>query len=147
MTVDKAKVMTEVAMTTSYVGAKMEGDAGDYYDKVFTTDEDAEMLERFWSEAASAATDALKEYVTNDVDADGYAITLRMPENFDTRLVASMEASLFSYFTESILAKWFLIANKSEAEGYTSLASGHMDDVTSKLYHRVRPTRPNDVRV
>jgi hypothetical protein len=153
LTISKQQVMNEVAKSTSYVGAKMEGDAGDYYTHMYTTDEDQVMLERYWNEAANSATDALKEYIGEVSEWDqpqgvaptrDYVITLRMPSNFDERLKGSIESSLFSYFVTSILSKWFLITNKGEAAGYTEMATGHMEDVVSKLYHRKRPERPND---
>ena len=48
--IQKDTVYNEVAKTTSYTGAKMEGDEG-AYDRIFTTDEDKIMLERFWNES------------------------------------------------------------------------------------------------
>jgi len=152
--VNKLQVFDEVAKTTAYVGHKMPPAEGtDPYTTIFTTDEDQEMLERYWNEAANSATDTLKEYVsalsewsqphgtdpTND-----YEVTLDMTSNWDARLATTIQSSLFSYFVNYVCAKWFMLTNKSEAEGYTALATGHMDDIISKLYHRVRPQRPND---
>jgi hypothetical protein len=45
LTVNKEKVYEEVAKTTSYTGAKMDDELA--YDRIFTTDEDKSMLERF----------------------------------------------------------------------------------------------------
>ena len=49
LTTDKNDVYEEVAKTTSYAGAKT--DDATAYDKIFTTDADKEMLERFWQES------------------------------------------------------------------------------------------------
>ena len=154
LTVTKNKVFDEVAKTTSYVGHKMPlAEGTDPYTTIFTTDEDKMMLERFFNEAANSATDAMKEYILEVTTYDqpqgteplrNYEVTLRMTDNWDARLASSMESSLFSYFVDSICAKWFVITNKSEAEAYTTKATGHMDDLISKFYHRVRPQRPND---
>jgi hypothetical protein len=160
LTVDKAKVMTEVAKTTAYVAHKMDiaEDAADPYGRIPTVDEDTEMLDRFFSEAANGAADALKEWLaevneprrspvatlTDATATDELAYNLHLTGNFKTAVLSSMASSLFSYFVNAICAKWFLMTNKAEAEAYTSMATAHMDDVTSKLYHRVRPTRPDD---
>ena len=62
LTVQKASVYDEVAKTTSYTGAKMTGD-DDAYERIFTTDDDRMMLERFWVEACSAVTEQFKPFL------------------------------------------------------------------------------------
>lgn len=56
----KGEVYNEVAKTTSYTGAKMENDE-DAYDRIFTTDEDKAMLERFWNESKNMVAGSLKK--------------------------------------------------------------------------------------
>jgi hypothetical protein len=64
LTINKSKVWHEVAKATSYTGAKMvTGDDPGAYDRIFTTDEDREMMERYWVEACSLATSQLREWV------------------------------------------------------------------------------------
>ena len=67
LTVNKAYVYDEVAKTTAYTGAKMKDDA-DAYDRIFTTDEDRMMLERFWVEACNGATEEFKQFIVNVSD-------------------------------------------------------------------------------
>ena len=62
LTVNKANVYDEVAKTTSYTGQKMQGDAT-AYDRIFTTDDDRMMLERFWVEACNGATEQFKPFL------------------------------------------------------------------------------------
>lgn len=45
LTVNKESVYEEVAQTTAYTGAKMDNELA--YNRIFTTDEDKSMLERF----------------------------------------------------------------------------------------------------
>lgn len=147
--VNKANVYTEVAKTTSYAGAKMPGDE-DAYERIFTTDADRMMLERFWTEAANVATRQLKQFLvgvsqhpeSHGVElANNYEVELRLSSLFDERLVDSIESSLFSYFVMVIVGKWYKFANKAEADGALSEAMGHLEDVVQKIYHRKRPTR------
>lgn len=58
--VNKESVYEEVAQTTSYTGAKMDDEHA--YDRIFTTDEDKSMLERFWNESKNTVCNSLKKY-------------------------------------------------------------------------------------
>ena len=147
--VNKISVYDEVAKTTSYIGAKM-GQEG-AYQRIFTTDEDRTMLERFWVETAATATEMLKEYAVMvnqnesgayDLEND-YDVTLEMPSNYDNTQTSGINNSMYNYFVASILTKWFKIVNKEEAEAYAIDATAMLNDVKSKLYNRTRPKRPN----
>ena len=63
LSIKKANVYDEVAKLTGYVGAKNIEDTGKAYDRVFTTDDDRLMLERFWREAVGAITDEVKRFI------------------------------------------------------------------------------------
>lgn len=147
--VNKANVYDEVAKTTSYTGAKMKDDA-DAYERIFTTDEDRMMLERFWVEACNGATEEFKQFIVSVSDQPeshgvelekDYEVELELSTMFDTRLKGSMETSLFSYFVNAIVAKWFKFTNRSEAETYGADATTAMMDVKSKMFFRKKPTR------
>ncbi len=148
LTVKKLSVYNEVAKTTAYAGAKMEGD-DKAYERIFTTEKDRSMLERFWSEACNAATDTFKPFITsvsnkvtvgNDTE-DAYSVELELSSMFDTNLQGSIEASLFSFFVASIVAKWCKFTDKQETESYTNDAESSMRDIKSKIYYRKKPTR------
>lgn len=137
----KASVMNEVAKTTNYTGARDEGEK-DILDRVSTTDEDEDMLERFWSEACNTANDQLKPFLTTVSDiTDAYEVALTLSSAYDDRLTNSVQASLFSFFVQAILSKWFAIAKKDEAASYGTAAASSMEDVMRKVYYKRRPTR------
>lgn len=144
----KSNVYDEVAKTTSYTGAKMDGD-GRAYERIFTTDEDQQMLERFWDEAANAVTEQLKPFiktlVTGGVNGSdgqvGYHATLSLSSAFDETLSDSIESGLFSFFVNAIVSKWYKFTNKGEADAYATDAAGMMDDVMRKVYYRKKPQR------
>lgn len=142
--ITKQDVYEEVAKTTAYTGAKKEGDDG-AYDRIFTKDSDMEMLERFWSEACSAATEQLKRFVTEvsgeSAGSTAYRLTLELSGSFDDSLTAGMKASLTSYLVSMIVSKWSRITNRTESESYATDAAGAMDDVMRKVYYRKKPTR------
>ena len=148
-TVRKANVYDEVAKTTSYTGAKMTGDAT-AYQRIFTTDADRLMLERFWTEACNAVADLFKPFLTSISDiteshhADitkNFTAVLELSGSYDTALNQSIESSLFSFFTNLIVSKWYEFSNKNEAEKYATAAAAMLEDVRSKIYFRKKPRR------
>lgn len=150
LTVNKADVYDEVAKTTSYTGVKMQGDEG-AYERIFTTDGDRLMLERFWVEACNASTEEFKPFITSvsEQSANGcgtpidrnYVAELELSSSFDETLRGSIESSLFSFFVASIVSKWYKFTNKEEQASYAADAVLMMQDVMSKLYFRKKPKR------
>ena len=150
LNIKKTYVYDEVAKLTGYVGAKTIEDTGKAYDRVFTTDDDRLMLERFWREAVGAITDEIKRFITNvstqanaqTVDiSEVWTANLEMPSNFDNNLIDSINDSLFSYAVNSIVSKWFAITNKEEADMYSGMAVNCGNEAKSKLYYRKKPKR------
>ena len=142
MSVNKEDVYNEVAKTSSYTGAKMENDTT-AYDRIFTTEEDKEILARFWDESKDAVAGNLKKFLNKEQEEHGiYTLTLEVSSSFDDTLTASMQRSLFSFFVMSIISKWYVFTNKKEAESFATTALGDMEDVMRKAYHKKRPTRP-----
>lgn len=140
--VDKESVYNEVAKTTSYTGKKMDDEHG--YDRVFTTDEDKEMLERFWNESKNTICNSLKKVFADDVETElgEFCLQLDLSSSFDENLTTSMQSSLFSFFVMNITAKWYTLANKAEAAGYATEASTYVDDIMRKAFFKKRPIRP-----
>lgn len=141
LTIDKESVYQEVAQTTSYTGAKMDDDSA--YERIFTTDEDKSMLERFWNESKNTIANRLKRILVNEQESDGtYSLLLGLSSSFDEALTESMQRSLFSFFVMNITAKWYTFTNKQEAAGYASEAATYIDDIMSKAFFKKKPTRP-----
>lgn len=141
LTINKEKVYEEVAQTTSYTGAKMEDEHA--YDRIFTTDEDKSMLERFWNESKNTVCNSLKKILLNEIETSGeYQLSLGVSSSFDEALTESMNRSLFSFFVMSITAKWYTFTNKEEATGYATEAAIYMEDVMRKAFFKKRPIRP-----
>lgn len=147
--VNKANVYNEVAKTSSYTGAKMKDDET-AYERIFTTDDDRLLLERFWTECCSMATDNLKRFIVDVSDnsiphgidlSKNYSVQLELSSSFDTSLSDSISSSLFSFFVSAIISKWYMFANKGEAEVFANEATYYMNDVMKKIYFKKKPTR------
>ena len=149
LTVSKQQVYDEVAKTTSYTGTKMQND-NSAYDRIFTTDSDRSMLERFWTECCNAATEKLKKFLvsvsdnsegsTIDLSRD-YVVELELSSSYDENLTESVQASLFSFFVSAIVSKWYKFTNKGEVDGYAADAVAMMNDVMGKVFYRKKPKR------
>lgn len=148
----KADVLNEVARTTAYEGKKSSDEGA--YERIFTTEEDRSMLQRFWDEAASSMTESLKRFVTSVDDSyttsdDGgtsetlpaYVANLALSSSYDTALTSSVEKSLFSYFVNAIVSKWNNFVKKDGVQRYEEEANNNMTDILSKIFYKKRPTR------
>lgn len=151
ITISKAAVYNEVAKTTGYTGSKKIDDHEAYL-RIFTTDEDRLMLERFWSEACNVAIDLLKPFLSSigELSNDGYSevavsknfnVSLTLPSNYNAVVLPSMKNSLFNFLVSSIVGKWYKFTNKEESETYLAEAGKMLEDVRHKLYYRNKPTR------
>jgi len=147
--ISKRAVYNEVAKTTSYTGAKFTGD-DDAYLRIFTTDEDRLMLERFFNEASASITDLVKPFIvsvsTNSDPAElnidnNYDVTLELSSRYDTTLNGSVHDAIFSFFVNLIIAKWYRFTNKGEEKIYADAAAHFINDINSKIYYRRKPTR------
>lgn len=137
----KEEVYEEVAKTASYTGAKMDDDAA--YERIFITEEDKAMLERFWNESKNAIAGSLKKFLVGETETGGtYTLTLELSASFDESLLGSMERSLFSFFVMSVTAKWYTFTNKGEATDYAAGAASNLDDLLRKVFFKKKPRRP-----
>ena len=151
---NKANVYDEAEKVASYIGVKTEDNEKQQdknaYDRIMITDQDRQVLERFWNEACNAVTEQLKEFVV-DVKPQGvshgveldvnYELTLEMPDSFEDVMADAMTTSLHSYFVSYIVARWLRLTKPEESEAYGKDAAGALEDIESKAFLRKRPTR------
>lgn len=146
LTIKKQDVLDEVSKTTAYIGAKMADGDGTAYDRISTTDADAELLERYWQECRSNLVSTLTgiRVAGEDEAADGtLTLTLDIPsELWNAELHDTMERSLLAYLVNGMLAKWQMVTNKQETEAYATQAAANLLELQRMVYRRVRPVRP-----
>ena len=130
----------DVAMLTAYVGAKKTDDVS--YDIVSTTEENQEMLERFWKESIETLTNALKRFnVTSNESGNICTIQLQLSDSYNTLLTNTIQKGLESYLINNIVSKWFTITSKDDAKQYATEAGINLDGVMSKILYK-KPIRP-----
>lgn len=142
LSISKSAVFNEVAQTTSYTGAKMDEDAK-AYERITTVDEDQSELQRFWDESRAEVAQAfIRMLVSEGMDGDAYNLVLNVSVAFDNALQPGMELGLFSYFVQSITAKWYVFTNKKEAGDFATVGKNILDEVKEKAFFKKKPTRP-----
>lgn len=142
LTIKQSEVFKEVAQTTSYTGAKMDDDAN-AYERISTVDEDQPELKRFWDESrAEVAQTFIRMLSSEGMDGDNYNLVLNVSVSFDTALLPGMQLGLFSYFVQSITAKWYVFTNKKEAGDFADRGSAILEEVKEKAFYKKKPTRP-----
>ena len=141
--ISQPDVYDEVAKTTDYTGTKlMDADSG-ARERILATDCDLETLERFWEEAATAASESMKEMLLKEKRYDGgYKVTLEVGTQFNPALATSIEKALRIFFIVSITGQWFKFANKEEAADYFAQGAEQLAAIERMLSHRIRPKRP-----
>ncbi len=142
LTINQQSVLNEVARTTSYTGAKMDDDAN-AYERISTVDEDQGELQRFWDESRAEVAQTFMRMLTSESMEDGvYNLKLNVSASFDEALLPSMQLGLFSYFVQSIAAKWYVFTNKKESGEFANVGKGLLDEVREKAFYKKKPTRP-----
>ena len=144
LSISKSAVFKEVAQTTSYTGAKMDDDAN-AYERITTVDEDQSELQRFWDESRAEVAQAFIRMLVSEgmaEDGDTYQLVLNVSVAFDNALLPGMELGLFSYFVQSIAAKWYVYTNKKEAGEFANVGKNLLEEIRIKAYYKKKPERP-----
>lgn len=142
LSISRSEVFNEVAQTTSYTGAKMTDDK-DAYNRISTVDEDQSELKRFWDESrAEVAQTFIRMLTSESMTGDTYNLVLNVSVSFDRALLPSMQLGLFSYFVQSIAAKWYVFTNKKEAGDFSDRGSALLEEVKEKAFFKKKPQRP-----
>ena len=144
LTISQSAVLDEVSQTSSYTGTKKDSDEK-AYDRIRTTEEDKSELLRFWNECrAEVAQTFIRMLVLEGMATDGdtYDLVLNVSVAFDRALLPSMQLGLFSYFVQSIAAKWYMYSNKEESGAYADVGKAILDEVKRKALYKKKPVRP-----
>lgn len=158
LTVRKANVYNEVSKTTSYTGAKKMDEDDKAYKRIMTKNEDEVQLNRFWDETCTSFCEMMKKFLKSDnaislsprasigtefvEDMTGHQFVLELSQSFDEALLPSMRQELTSYFVMNITAKWYVLANKAEAQDYAVASAALLEGIHRKACYKKKPTRP-----
>ena len=146
--ITKSSVMDDVNKLTSYAGAKTtQADGSNAYDRVFATNDDYTMLEKFWVEGISFVTGNLRRHIsaitqTNEgTNSEVLSIILMLSDRFDANQNPTIVKSIKHYFINSIASKWLLLTKPEDAPQYEELAKQCIIDILSKVNYKKPATR------
>lgn len=144
VSITRTQVVSEVAKTTAYEGAHSGA-----FDNVYAKSEDKEMLDRYWIEACTMATEVMKEFITSmtapspATPNSDYTVTLTMPANFDTNMQNAITNAAYQHFCNYIVGKWLAMIGIEKASAYLASSSNDLAELKNKIYYRIKPTRPS----
>lgn len=142
LTINQNDVLKEVAQTAEYTGDKMTEDSG-AYERIRIVDDNQDELKLFWDECRAEVTKAFARLLGSEtMSGTTYSLVLNVSAAFDSALTQSMQLGLKSYFVQSIVARWYVYANKKEAADYSARAAALLDEVREKAYFKKKPKRP-----
>lgn len=172
LSINKEDVMQEIAVTTAYTGGKMDNDENALHRISTVDEDENHLERFWEESRADICQELIglvtfegmvcDTIVTPPVDPvlpvdpiapnsaalppilqrQHYELRLDVSKSFDEALLPSMRLSLFSYFVQSIVAKWYVYTNKGEAGDYADKASTLLDDIHRKAVYKKKPTRP-----
>ena len=141
ISIEKSKILEEVALASAYSGAKTEG-SPDFFDRVATIEEDAGLLSRFWTRMCGTVTDKLKSFITaSETTDESLSLTLELSGAYDDSLTPSVKSDLFSAMAAGVAAGWFQITFPSRAHEWEAQSELLLKRCFSKLCHRKKPKR------
>lgn len=141
--IKRSLIDRQLSKITAYTGAKSKGiDSPDDFDRVATIDEDAELLTRYWNNAANVLAQLVKEFISNfSVNEDNIEMTLTLSESFDDSLAEGVREGMNAFVAAFIAKGWFSLTFPEKADEWRDESSRLLSEISRNIYHRRRPLR------
>lgn len=148
LNIKKKDVYNEVAKISSYVGAKSEKNSEDtdMYARVFATDSDREMLDRFWEDCCGRVAEELQRFIVDIANTDASEVSLTVESLYNKSEKGGLrtkvlQKDLFSCFVNFILYKWFELTERERTEFYFTCYKDFVKGVKRKLSVKYAPVK------
>lgn len=145
LTIDKSALYLSVMEATEYVSMKMEGEEPSAaYARIAVTDHDKSLLDRYFIDSLATVVEKLRAQSPRYTDsATELQLSLSLPRSFEESLWPSIREDFASFMVNSMLAKWFMVTNRKESEGYEAVATTKLTHMHRMVCQRKRPARPS----
>jgi hypothetical protein len=153
ITIGMANLLYDIANETYLRGQSAKTDEN-YREvaNIFATmdDENQDKIMRSIKRAWSDIKFVLGEYYHEDKSAsdnalvsanDDLVVTLAMPTNFAESATDSIAEAIHNYLSNSTIAEWYMVVNKTDAPDYMTLATQAIVQLKQGINKRKRPTR------
>lgn len=159
VTLEVKELMHDIMNKAYLTGQAREADGTKGYEAASnmqaSEDEDnSYQLRRSLANSFSALKSLLGEYLNEDrntsnnriqkiIDDDGQLeLAFLLPSNYNNASADSLGNGIHAYLVDMVLAEWFTITNKADAQDYLNHSTVSLETVKRALYKRSRPTRP-----
>lgn len=159
VTLEVKELMHDIMNKAYLTGQAREADGSKGYEAASnmqaSEDEDnSYQLRRSIANSFSALKSLLGEYLNEDkdssnnriqkiIDDDGQLeLAFLLPSNYNNASADSLGNGIHTYLVDMVLAEWFTITNKADAQDYLNHSTVSLETVKRALYKRSRPTRP-----
>ena len=138
--IPKQAIMTEVALASSYAGAKSRETAD--FDTVATVKEDEAFLQRFWNDTCGEIASVLQEFVAVALfSGESLKLELELSGAYDEALTPSVEADIFSALSAGVTARWFRFTLPEKAPEWETRSRDLLERAHRKLCYRRKPLK------
>ena len=159
VTLEVKELMHDIMNKAYLTGQAREADGTKGYEAASnmqaSEDEDnSYQLRRSLANSFSALKSLLGEYLNEDkddsnnriqkvIDNDGQLqLAFLLPSNYNNASADSLGNGIHAYLVDMVLADWFTITNKADAQDYLNHSAVSLETVKGALSKRSRPTRP-----
>lgn len=140
--VNKAAIMAEVALASSYAGAKSENSERSLYDRVATIKADEEILSRFWRETCGMVCEKFREWISSLSRSDEeLEIALELSGSYEESLNGSVESDIFSGIAAGVIGRWFRYSYPERAKEWEDESGRLLESAEKKICYRKKPKR------
>lgn len=136
ITIVKTEVYAEVGDITGYTGKN----AGDI-DKISATDDEINILGRYWDDAIINAFGIIRRYSTITEDSLKVEYSLTLPSNFNPGAEIPLNKNIRQYIVNFICAKWFNLVKPEEVKNYEALCINISNNISKLIMERTKPVR------
>ena len=143
LTIQKSDILSDVSLASAYAGVK--GGTGEtgYYERVSTTDTDAELLGRFWSDMCGVVFSRFREFITSSATGnDRFTLEMTLSGSYDESLTPSVKGDILSAVTAGVIARWFRYSLPARSAEWEAEAEELLKRAHGKLCTRRPPSRP-----
>ncbi len=100
-------------------------------------------LKSLLGECLNEDRDTSNNRIQKIIDDDGQLeLAFLLPSNYNNASADSLGNGIHAYLVDMVLAEWFTITNKADAQDYLNHSTVSLETVKRALYKRSRPTRP-----
>lgn len=141
--IKRVEIDRELSKITSYTGAKGVPKPNlEDFDRIATVDEDASLLDRYWTNAYNVLAEHLREFLeSTEADSEEMSFTLLLSSAYDDSLTQSVKEELFAFVAATMTKSWFDITYPDKSAEWEAESMRLLAGISRKLFHRRKPTR------